>query len=136
MACLLPPRAGAALATAACTLPRWTMAATALPGTLPLRRDPEPAAAGEPWSAVLLLLALALAAGMYLLRRRGGASGAGAASRRAGSGVARLSSQALTPQASVHTVCWNGEEYLLGCTAQQVTLLARRPLPPSEGESP
>lgn len=46
----------------------------------------------------------------------------------------RLSSQALTPQASVHAVAWNGEEYLVGCTSQQVILLARKGIPPAGGE--
>jgi flagellar biogenesis protein FliO len=57
-----------------------------------------------------------------------------ARSPREGHAVQRLSSQALTPQASVHTVRWQGEDLLLGCTAQQVTLLARRPTGPSDGE--
>jgi flagellar biogenesis protein FliO len=46
----------------------------------------------------------------------------------------RLASQALTPHASVHAVAWNGEEYLVGCTPQQVTLLARRRLDAAPGE--
>lgn len=50
--------------------------------------------------------------------------------------ILRLSSQALTPQASVHAVQWNGEEFLLGCTGQQVTLLARRSAPDAAGERP
>jgi flagellar biogenesis protein FliO len=49
-------------------------------------------------------------------------------------GILRLCSQALTPQASVHAVQWNGEEFLLGCTGQQVTLLARRSAPEATGE--
>ena len=48
-------------------------------------------------------------------------------------GPARLASMAPTPQASVHVVQWQGEELLLGCTAQGVSLLARRPAPPAEG---
>jgi flagellar biogenesis protein FliO len=59
------------------------------------------------------------------------AARAGRADQRA---IVRLSSQALTPQASVHAVQWNGEEFLLGCTAQQVTLLSRRSAPGSAGE--
>lgn len=39
---------------------------------------------------------------------------------------ARLASVALTPQASVHVVQWHGEEFLLACTAQQVTVLSQR----------
>ncbi len=38
----------------------------------------------------------------------------------------RLGSVALTPQASVHVVKWHGEEYLLACTPQQVTVLSQR----------
>lgn len=62
-----------------------------------------------------------------------------AAAARAGRGqrpIQRLASQALTPQASVHAVQWNGEEFLLGCTGQQVTLLARRSAPAPAGERP
>ena len=56
----------------------------------------------------------------------------GTAARRA-----RLpSSQALTPHASVHAVQWKGEEFLLACTPQQVTLVARRPLDVGEEGSP
>lgn len=39
---------------------------------------------------------------------------------------ARLASVALTPQASVHVVQWHGEEFLLACTPQQVTVLSQR----------
>lgn len=40
---------------------------------------------------------------------------------------ARLASVPLTPQASVHVVQWHGQEFLLACTAQQVTVLSQRP---------
>lgn len=63
------------------------------------------------------------AAGGLRLRRRSRSEGA----------LVRLSSQALTPHASVHAVRWKGEELLIGCTAQHVTLLSRRPAAPVEG---
>lgn len=41
--------------------------------------------------------------------------------------LVRLSSHALTAQASVHAVRWRDQELLLGCTPGGVTVLARRP---------
>lgn len=94
---------------------------------LPLKREPAGAAEGPPWFALVVLLGLAGAAAVFVLRRRG-ASGllqAWQGPRAAGS-PERLGSQALTPHASVHAVRWQGEELLLGCTSTQVTVLARR----------
>jgi len=80
-----------------------------------------------------VLLGLAAAAGGYIAWRRGGLTrGRTTRAHRAEHTLTRLSSHALTPHASVHAVQWNGEEYLLGCTAQQVTLLARRTPAPGE----
>jgi hypothetical protein len=104
-----------------------------LPGNLPLRRDPPPALEGGGWMPSLLLLGVAAAAGGYGWWRRG--SGRQAAARRGEAAVTRLASQALTPHASVHAVQWQGEEFLLACTPQQVTLLARRPIAAGEGEA-
>jgi hypothetical protein len=101
-----------------------------LPASLPLRRDL--AAGSEPaaWGSPLLMLGLAGAAGagVFWWRNARARTGAAAKSRSETAMVVRLSSQALTPHASVHAVQWNGEEYLVGCTAQQVTLLSRRPV--------
>ena len=69
-------------------------------------------------------LAQCRAAGSLRLRRRSRNEGA----------LVRLSSQALTPHASVHAVRWKGEELLIGCTAQHVTLLSRRPASPVQGD--
>ena len=121
------------LALGALQLPAWGAAESALPGSLPLRRDAEPASDGGFWMPSLLLLGLALAAGGYVAWRRGGSLADRSAGRRADRAITRISSQALTPQASVHAVAWNGEEYLLACTAQQVTLLARRAVDPAKG---
>lgn len=109
--------------------------AESLPGHLPLRRDAQAVSELGSWMPSLLLLGLAVAAGGYLLWRRGSAASAHPLpSRREELTVMRLSSHALTPQASIHALRWNGEEFLVGCTLQQVTLLARRPSPVDPGE--
>lgn len=99
-----------------------------LPASLPLRRDEGAGADTSGWSPALALLALGGAAGGLWLWRRGGA---GRGKRRSAArdelAIVRLSSHALTPQASVHAVQWKSEEYLIACTAQQVTLLSRKP---------
>jgi hypothetical protein len=122
------------LAGACLVLAGWAFGES-LPGSLPLRRDAEAGASGGMWMPSLLLLGLALAAGGYAWWRRGAAH-APSAARRADAAVTRLSSQPLTPHASVHAVQWNGEEFLLACTAQQVTVLARRPVDGGEGGIP
>lgn len=119
----LPPAAGAQQAPV-----RPAASAPSLPAQLPLRRDGQEGS-GTPvlgWRAASLLL-LAGGAGGWLLWRRGLLVRGTAPPPRGAPAVQRLSSQALTPQASVHSVRWQGEDLLLGCTAQQVTLLARRP---------
>lgn len=110
-------------------------ASSVLPATLPLRRGVAEAPSGSPWLAASSVLLLAAAGGGLLVMRRqrwpwlriarpGGVR----------AGLERISSQALTAQASVHAVRWNGEELLVACTAQQVTLLARRPASGVEGD--
>lgn len=100
-----------------------------LPRDLPLRRDQGQSADAAPWTAGLVLALLAVGGGVLVLRRRGAAvlPAHWRAAKTAGPPITKLGSLALTPQASVHAVRWNGEEVLLGCTAAQVTLLARRP---------
>ena len=106
--------------------------AAPLPASLPLRRDTPAEASSLGWWPSLALLTFAGAGGAWtLLRRRAHAH------RRADRGVQdalRLSSAALTPHASVHVVRWNEEELLVGCTAQHVCVLARRPAPHAPGE--
>jgi hypothetical protein len=132
--------AGAALLGASC----WAVRAeptTAAAGTtrsgasetlaasLPLRRDgPASGSDSVGWAGSFALLALGGGVVGWLLWRQSGRGRARSAVRGGHTPVLRLSSQALTPQASVHAVQWQGEEYLLGCTAQQVTLLCRRPI--------
>jgi hypothetical protein len=102
-------------------------AAGKLPANLPVRRDAGSSVPESAWDSAIALLSIGAAAGgLWLWRRR---SPAGGGHRKAATGhfpVVRLSSQALTPQASVHVVQWKGEEYLLGCAGQQVTLLDRK----------
>jgi hypothetical protein len=98
-----------------------------LPPALPLRRDAPVGAEATTWMPALALLSVAAAAGGLWLWRRGPTRGTGQRlARRQETEVVRLSSQALTQQASVHVVQWQDEEFLLGCTAQHVTLLSRR----------
>lgn len=114
------PAAAGSSAPASTEVPR-------LPKDLPLRRDTAAETQGPPWFAFLVLIGLAAGAGVFVLRRRGAAGlFQGWQRGRAVSGIERIASQALTPHASVHAVCWNGEEVLLGCTSTQVTVLARR----------
>jgi hypothetical protein len=127
------------LVLVACGCLAGIAAASGLPGQLPLRKDPEPVDAGT-WLPALVLLALLVAAGGLAVWHRGGAALAAAMKRTLRSehrpGPARVSSVALTPQASIHVVHWQGEELLLGCTAQQVTLLARKPGAATLGDPP
>lgn len=80
------------------------------------------------------MLAVIGAGALWLARRRAPLRLLRLPMRQEHAAAARLHSQSLTPQASVHVVQWNGEDLLLGCTAQQVTLLARRPAAGSPGE--
>jgi flagellar biogenesis protein FliO len=130
---MCPPRITAVAALGAATVllsvPVW---AQSLAANLPLRRGGDASGPDAPWLMALLLLALLVAAGAYLAWRRGAGSRDRSQAHRAEHVLTRVSSHPLTPQASVHVVEWNGDEYLVGCTSQQVTLLARRALASSE----
>lgn len=97
-----------------------------LPASLPVRAEPSPA--GLTWPPALAWLGMAGAAGGLWWWLRAGARSLRGRSVANGQGIVRLSSQALTPHASVHALRWNGEDYLLACTSQQVTLVSRRPV--------
>ena len=98
-----------------------------LPASLPLRRDAARASEPVPWASAAWILAFTGVAGGWLAWRRLARPRHGAGSPgRPREAVVRLHSQALTPHASVHSVRWNGEVLLVGCTAQAVTVLARR----------
>jgi flagellar biogenesis protein FliO len=92
-----------------------------------MRREASGNADAAAWASSSALLALGGGVAAWLLWQRSGRGRMRGAGRAAWAPVLRLSSQALTPQASVHAVQWQGEEFLLGCTAQQVTLLCRKP---------
>ncbi|NML42932.1 hypothetical protein HHL11_04160 [Ramlibacter sp. G-1-2-2] len=110
-------------------------ASSVLPTTLPLRRGAADTPAAPPWLAASSVLLLAAAGGGLLVMRRQRWPWLRIARPDGGRpGLERISSQALTAQASLHAVRWNGEELLVACTAQQVTLLARRPASSAEGE--
>lgn len=104
---------------------------------LPLRRDEARDGGSAGWvPAAVVLTSLALA-GAWLLWRRGvpHVGSVRGASRKEALLAVRLSSQPLTPHTSVHVVRWHGEELLLGCTAQQVNVLARKAVD-SSGAAP
>lgn len=103
-----------------------------LAGNLPLRRETASPAPGGAWSTPALLAGLTGAAGAWAWWRRAARKRTSAGRDADKTTVHRLSSQALTQQASVHAVRWNGEEFLLGCTAHQVTLISRRPVDSEE----
>ena len=107
-----------------------------LPAALPLRREPANTGAAPSWLAASGALALLALGGTVLVgrRRQWAWLQAGRARASPGRELVRISSQALTSQASLHTVRWNGEELLLACTPQQVTLLARRPAVAAPGD--
>jgi hypothetical protein len=128
LACACPALAQAAGEVAS---PGTGTSASALPVTLPVRRDADPTWGGTTWWPGWVGLAFVVAVGGWFAWRRGTRVITGKASRprMEGSHAERVSSHALTPQASVHVVRWHGEELLLGCTPQQVTLLCRRPRP-------
>jgi flagellar biogenesis protein FliO len=110
-------------------------ARTTLPSSLPVKRQAMQAPDVGSWSLGVAVLAFGGAAGGAWLWKRG--LGRSMHRRlRVGSernALVRLSSQSLTPHASVHAVQWNGEEYLIACTPQSTTLLARKPAPGAPG---
>lgn len=111
--------------------------AATLPASLPVRRDLPLAGEATSWGSSLVLLALTGGAGAWVLwwRSARARTNAAKAARSEAACVLRLASQPLTQHASVHAVQWNGEEFLLGCTAQQVTLLSRRPVDALRGDA-
>ncbi|MCG2594960.1 flagellar biosynthetic protein FliO [Ramlibacter sp. XY19] len=121
--------------------PVWPQAPSGqepLPSTLPLRREEAVATAMPSWLAATAAFALlALGATVFVGRQRRWTWLHPMKLRTStGRELVRLSSQALTAQASLHTVRWHDEELLLACTGQQVTLLARRASRAPQGEAP
>lgn len=104
---------------------------------IPLRRDaPAGDSAAETLGWAALLLIAAAGAALVILRRGalpGMRAGAWLRPPAGATGPKLLGRTALTQQASLHVVEWHGEELLLGCTAQSVGVLSRRPAePPKE----
>ncbi|MBC5785108.1 flagellar biosynthetic protein FliO [Ramlibacter sp. USB13] len=102
-------------------------AVTSLPASLPLRRDAAAPPSAPGWWSSLAVLTLVGAGGAWTVWRRLARRRPPLAGGAEDSHAVRVSSQALTAHASVHVVRWNGEELLVGCTGQQLQLLARRP---------
>ena len=100
---------------------------------LPFKRDtPSGTAPMETFGWTILILSI-LAAAIFVAARRRLAPALNASATRwlrtappSGSLPKLIGRTSLAPHATLHTVEWNGEELLLGCTAQSVTLVARR----------
>jgi hypothetical protein len=106
---------------------------------LPMRRDAAVAPEWSLWLPLLVVLALSALALGYVVWQKGFAAVVGGLVRGKGAArtpLVRLSSQALTPQASVHVLHWQGDEFLLACTGQQVVLLARKGATTAAGTAP
>ncbi|MDB5860654.1 MAG: hypothetical protein JWQ76_4343 [Ramlibacter sp.] len=134
---LLPPcLLGLMLVSSAPAWPQAPAVQGVLPATLPLRREPASTVGAPSWLAATGALALLALGGTVMVGRRRQWTWlqAGRARIAPGHELVRISSQALTAQASLHAVRWNGEELLLACTPQQVTLLARHPVLPLQGD--
>ena len=103
-------------------------AAAATSSNLPLRREEARPPDAAPWVTGGALLALIAVAGALVAVRRGRWQllPVGRTEAEPARLIVRLASQPLTAQASVHAIRWNGEELLVGCNAQQMTVLARR----------
>jgi hypothetical protein len=104
---------------------------TSLSSALPLKKDEPsdtPVRAMLVWTVVLLIAA---GAAGYLALLRSGRLRKGAIAWRGGPNdlLRRNASLLLSQNASVHVVQWADQEYLLGSTPQQVSLLDKRPLP-------
>jgi hypothetical protein len=98
---------------------------------LPLKRDSASEVSTLQALGWAVLLSVTAAGGLLLIRRKTGpetASGTRWLRAAAKPGTPKLLGRTLlTQQASVHVIEWDGEELLLGCTPQAVSLLGRRP---------
>ena len=123
-ACLFGPLAGARAQES----PRQPAASSPQFPQLPLRRDePETTSLGAfAWVAGLLIVGVA---GAWYWRRRMAPAPARP------SALAIMPARSLTAHASLHVVRWEHEELLLACTPQNVTVISRRPIAPTD-ESP
>jgi hypothetical protein len=98
---------------------------------IPLRREaPSGGSAAESAGWAVLFLAVVAGAGFLMVRRKttfGASAGPGWLRATAAQPALKpLGRMSLTQQASVHVVEWQGEELLLACTPQSVTVVARR----------
>ncbi|HSV79493.1 MAG TPA: hypothetical protein VLK85_09850, partial [Ramlibacter sp.] len=115
-----PGQGPGALAAAA---PAAAPVAPALPPNLPLRREGTQGETSSSWLLASGLLVVLAVGALALAGRRGGAARLlrGALRQPTGQrGIERLASQALTAQASVHAIRWQGEELLVACTPHEV----------------
>lgn len=117
-----------------------------IPGSIPVKREAEPDG-GAMFGLPQLLLLVAVLGGLlwwlpkYLRSRSssGGGLKPGVFSRmvgqRQGDHARVISSSQLAGKATLHVVEWNHEQWLLGCTEHQVSVLAKRPVDASTASS-
>ena len=115
-------------------------------GNIPVKREAEPDG-GAMFGLPQLLLLVAVLGGLlwwlpkYLRSRSssGGGLQPGVLSRmvgqRQGDHARVISSSRLAGKATLHVVEWNHEQWLLGCTEHQVSVLAKRPVDASTASS-
>ena len=134
-----------------------TAVSTGIPLALPVRRDESPAwqTGGVGIFGALAVVMLALGLVVWLLWRSGWArgdgntpSGARHAARSISGGGWRglmavrataqlrvVESARLTPRSSVHVVQWNGQQWLLGCAEQGITVIGHQPGRPASAQA-
>lgn len=119
-----------------------------LPASLPLKRDDDSDIGnGRVWMKEGLLLVVVLAGAAMVLIRKRTSSPASSIPRGMSQGwLNRRAFQAdrprvesitrLTNRASVHVLQWDGKEWLVGCTEQNMIVLGQRSSRSGQGDSP
>ncbi len=104
---------------------------TSMPAQLPLRRDTDSPAIGIAGYSVWLLAILAVTAGVWAVRARGGKVSSWRLRLRPGNerALKLVNAQSLGTIGSLQVVQWDGRELLLGCTPHSIRLLDSRPAP-------
>lgn len=121
-----------------------------IPGSIPVKREAEPDG-GAMFGLPQLLLLVAVLGGLlwwlpkYLRSRSRSRSSSGSGlqpgvlrrmvGQRQGDHARVISSSRLAGKATLHVVEWNHEQWLLGCTEHQVSVLAKRPVEASTASS-
>lgn len=100
-----------------------------LPADLPLRRDGDTPEMGSAGYVVWLLAVIAAIAVLWAVRSRQGNSAGWLMKLRSGDhapALKLLATRQLGPSSSLQVVTWADKEFLLGCTAQSISVLDSR----------